>query len=143
MKRKGKREVRKKGEERGWKGESEDRGRDRVEIHTGVRAQQISPLASFPGSSWKPVSFPGSSCKHGNEGGNQKLYLSHCLVSWPNCKSCLPFLGGWAVKTAWGQTKSRDMSYTPNTPLDVPMARHCMCVCGREKFKCTVEWKRA
>ena len=35
------------------------------------------------------------------------------------------------MKTAWGQGKSRDMSYTPNTPLDVPTARHY--VCGREK----------
>ena len=87
----------------------------------GVGAQQISPLASFP----------GSSCKPRNEPGNKKLYLTHCLVSWPNCKSCLPFLGGWAVKTAWGQGKSWDMSYTPNTPLDVPTARRC--VCGQER----------
>ena len=35
------------------------------------------------------------------------------------------------MKTVWGQGKSRDMSYTPNTPLDVPTARRC--VCGREK----------
>ena len=114
------------GEGREEKGEGEggkmrDRGSDRVGIHMGVGAQQISPLTSFP----------GSSCEPRNEPENKKLSLSHCLVSWPNCKSCLPFLGGWAVKTAWGQGKSRDMSYTPNTPLDVPTARRC--VCGRER----------
>ena len=109
----GKREVRK-----GERGLKNNRGWKYI---LGVGVKYISPL----------VTFPGLCCKPGNETGNKQLYFSHCRVSWPNCKSCLPFLGGWAVKTVWGQGKSRDMSYTPKTPLDVPTARHC--VCGREK----------